>query len=77
MPTDKIDRKLCLFHDRCQQSNFVAGSKKLAFSIMLVGRSRDFYFENIRDKGLPFEKLFSAVKRRLITTEHELTLVRE
>ena len=77
MPTDNFDRKLCLFHERCQQSNVAADSKHLAFSIMLAGRARDFYFDNLRDKGLSFEELVAAVKRRFITAEHERTLVRE
>lgn len=77
LPTDNFDRKLCLFNERCDQSSVPENEKKRAVSIMLTGRARDFYFDNLQGKQLAFEEMIMKVKRRFITAEHERTLVRE
>lgn len=77
LPTDNFDRKLCLFEERCDQASVPNEDKQRAFSIMLAGRARDFYFDNLRGKDFTFDEMTAAVKRRFITAEHERSLVRE
>lgn len=76
-PTDNFDRKLCLFNERCDQAGIPDDEKHRAFSIMLTGRARDFYFDHIRGSNCSFNDMTSSVKRRFITAEHVRTLVRE
>lgn len=77
LTSDNFDRKLSLFEERCDQASVSDEDKSRAFSIMLTGRARDFYFDNLRGKSMSFTQLTSAIKRRFITAEHERTLVRE
>lgn len=76
-PTDTFDRKLCLFHERCDQAGVNDEEKHCAFSIMLSNLARDFYYENIREKVFSFIQITVAVRRRCITAAYEINLVRE
>lgn len=62
LPTDNFDRELCLFHERCNQRSVGRDEKYLAFLIMLVGRSRAFYFHKLRGKMSPSKKCLSMFK---------------
>lgn len=77
LPRDNFERKLCLFEKRCDQASVTDENKQRAFSIVLTGRARDFYFDNSQGKDLTFEHTTTALKRWFITAEHERTLLRE
>lgn len=77
LPIDNFDWKLSLLNERCDQASLDDDEKHLAFSIRLVCRARDFYFDNLRGKNVSFEQMTVTVIRRFITAEYERTLVRE
>ena len=57
LPTDNFDRKSSLFTERCDQSSVAEDEKHRAFSIMLTGRARDFYFENLQGKDFGLDDM--------------------
>lgn len=74
---DNIAQKLCLSNKKQDQAGGNDGEKDRAFSIMLAGQTRDYYFDRLRKKVSSFVQITAAMKRRSIMPGLERPLVRE
>lgn len=76
LSTDKIDCKLCMFKKRWDQAGADHGEKYWEISIMLTGRTKDYYFDHLRCKNLTFDNMMTSYRCQFITAEHDRRLVR-
>lgn len=74
---DNFERKYALFVERCDQSDICEEERRKAFSIMIFGAARQYYFDSLKVKGLYLPGLVEAVKERFYTSERTCTLLRE
>lgn len=74
---DNFDRKFMLFVERCDQADIPAEDRHRAFSMMLTGHARQFYFDSVKKKNLDLDGLVSEIKSRFITPEKTRALLRE
>src|SRR5438045_3275492 len=51
---DSLDMKLQIFYDLCPKAGVPPESYSSAFSIMLKGDARDYYYDKISGRGLTF-----------------------
>lgn len=75
--TDNFERKFLLFLERCDQADILNEDRNRAFSIMLTGHARQFYFDSLKRKNLSLVELEAAVKSRFLTPERTRALLRE
>ena len=66
---DFLDLKLQEFYDCCSKIG-LTGSFHLAFSIMLKGRARNFYYSMIAGRQYSFETMISMMKQHFETEEN-------
>lgn len=74
---DNSDRKYFIFQERCDQIGVFSDERRKAFSIMLCGNAWQFYFDFLRNKGLPLNELESTTKERFPTAERIRVLLRD
>lgn len=74
--TDNFDRKFRLFIERCDQADIPEEDQNRAFSIMLVGNARHFFFDSL-SKILNLMSLAEGVEERFQTPERTRALLFE
>lgn len=75
--TDNFDRKLAIFHERCEQSGIFGEERRKAFSIMLCSAASQFYFDQLQGKGLSLAGMAEKICSRFQTAERTRALLRE
>lgn len=75
--TDNFERKFMLFLERCDQAAIPNDDRHRAFSIMLIGNARQYYFDNLKSESLDLSSLEKAIKMRFQTPERTRALLRE
>ena len=66
---DNFDAELLLFGERCEQCGISNELRMTAFSIMLKGAARQFYFSCIKGKYFTYEEYVKLIRRRFLTPE--------
>lgn len=77
LPTENFDRKIALFHEHFTQAGVNEEDKPRAYSIILSGLALQYYFDTLRGRNLNLTELVEPTRKRLITTEHTRTLIRQ
>jgi hypothetical protein len=66
---DSLDMKLQIFYDMCPKAGVPPGSYSSAFSIMLKGDARDYYYDKISGRGLTFSAMTKTIREHFETEE--------
>ena len=66
---DSLDRKLQIFYDLCPKASVPPKSYSNAFSIMLKGDARDYYYNKISSHGLNFTTMVKTTQEHFETEE--------
>lgn len=75
--TDNFERKYMLFLERCNQADITKEDRHRAFSIMLIGNARQYYFDSLKPCNLNHKGFEDAMKSRFQTPERTRALIRE
>ncbi|KAF2185682.1 hypothetical protein K469DRAFT_526945, partial [Zopfia rhizophila CBS 207.26] len=76
-PFDFLDTKLPIFYDNCTRCALPVYSWHMAFSFMLKGKARQYYYDNLFNKELSFEQLVQRTKDRFHSLENRQMYMRE
>lgn len=77
-PNHDFDQKYSLFLERCDQAEIDSeDDRRKAFSIMLTGEARKFYFQSLKAKALDLPSLVAETRGRFQTEERTRALLRE
>lgn len=74
---DSFDYKYTIFLDYVGKACVPRQGLETAFSSMLTGLAKDFYYKNLYRHGLSLEHMINAIKQRFETEERGRSLVRE
>jgi len=66
---DSLDRKLQIFYNLCLKASVPPKSYSNAFSIMLKGDARDYYYNKISGHGLNFTTMVKTTREHFKTEE--------
>jgi hypothetical protein len=72
---DSFDLKLIIFHDLCRKTGVPYDSYSDAFSTMLKGKARTYYYEKVINKGLSFENMCQIIKAHFETEERKQAMI--
>ena len=68
-PDDSFDFKFGIFLDNCTKAGVPRQAQSLAFSMMLSGLAKDYYYKACRQKGYNIDQLCEAISKRFETSE--------
>jgi hypothetical protein len=66
---DSLDRKLQIFYNLCLKASMLPELYSNAFSIMLKGDARNYYYNKISSRGLNFTAIVKAIQEHFETEE--------
>lgn len=72
---DNFDRKFLFFLERFEQADVAEGDRHRAFSTMLTGHARQFYFDHLMREKLTHRDLDNAVRKRFMSPERTKALL--
>ncbi|TQS38936.1 hypothetical protein Golomagni_00548 [Golovinomyces magnicellulatus] len=69
--SDNLDLKLQMFFDLCSKTELPPTPEAFAqaFSTMLKGDARDYYYDSINGRGLTFDAMVSQTRQHFETAE--------
>ncbi len=74
---DFLDTKLPIFYDNCTRCALPMNNWNMAFSFMLKGKARQYYYDHLFNKELSFEQLVQRVRDRFHSQENRQMYMRE
>ena len=74
---DFIDTKLQMFYDNCIRCGLAPIHWHKAFSLMLKGKARQFYYDHLFNSNLSFDQLVQRVTERFHSLENRQMYMRE
>jgi hypothetical protein len=66
---DLLESKILIFYDYCEKVGIRPEDYGSAYSLMLKGRAKDFFFQSITNKSFSFETMYRMTKETFETRE--------